>query len=222
MGPAPGTPAAARTLSPGWSPAPTIAPEGCPAACGYCPPPPPATCPVLLRRNVTTALAHSQGLKGAPSRPPPSSSATSELGGAEADSLFSVLFCTSGIQLGEKKPKPRQTMLQKKILQGRDIFPDPEQINAIKGSHAVFLPSCIGCSQGVLSHTQGRPGGGGLPPFPPHQPCREGKTVLSRRVASRAGQLHSSRCPPRGQVTGFQLHSSWCQPPGRVTGVTGL
>ena len=57
----PGTPAASRTLSSRWSPAPTIAPEGCPAACGYCPPHPPATCSVLLRRHVMTALSHSQG-----------------------------------------------------------------------------------------------------------------------------------------------------------------
>ena len=53
MGPAPRTPAASHTLSPGWSPVPTIAPEGCPAACGCCPPPPPGhlSCPAQAQRH---------------------------------------------------------------------------------------------------------------------------------------------------------------------------
>lgn len=174
---------------------------------GIIAPHPPATCPVLLRHRVTTALAPSQGLKGAPSRPLPASSATSELGGGGRGRGKQSFFCSplhkrNSVRREETQAPPNSASKQKKILQGRDIFPDPEQINAIKGSCAVLLPSCAGCSQGVLSRTQGRLGGGGSPPFPPHQLWRESKTVLSRRVASKASQLQASRCQPPGQVTG--------------------
>lgn len=46
-------------------------------------------------------------------------------GRAESNSIFSVLSCTDGIQLGKKKPKPSQILLKKKTLQERNIFPHP-------------------------------------------------------------------------------------------------
>ena len=94
------------------SSAPAITPEGCPGACGYCPPGH-LSCPGRAPGSQLLWLIHT-GLKGGPSRQLPSS-ASSELrrgrGGAESNSIFSVLSCTNGIQLGKKKPKSSQIVL---------------------------------------------------------------------------------------------------------------
>lgn len=50
----------------------------------------------------------------------------------------------------------------------------------------------------MLSRTQGRPGGGRSPLFPPHQPWRESKTVLSRRGPAKQASSMYPGCQPPG------------------------
>lgn len=115
-------------------------------------------------------------------------------GWAEPNSIFSVLSCTNGIQLGKKKPQPSQSALKK--LRARDIFPHPQRINALRGSCAASATSAEGPAG---TEGQGDPvatNGAGSSPRPGSGPAVCG--VRATTVPARRGgrQTRPTRPPP--------------------------
>lgn len=115
-------------------------------------------------------------------------------GRAEPNSIFSVLSCTNGIQLGKKKPQPSQSALKK--LRARDIFPHPQRINALRGSCAALATSAEGPAG---TEGQGDPvatNGAGSSPRPGSGPAVCG--VRAMTVPARRGgrQTRPTRPPP--------------------------